>query len=250
MLTVLEIWRESRLDHAIILCGHVFDAFDTDGSGYLSEAEGKRYLIAMEPKMDLNELNYFWSVLLTKVHGSPRPKVKQARGISKAEFVEYVLSDQPLDDNGEFLNQAETDRLSALIAHLPWWQQKLRVRGRVAEGWVTLRMGDGQSLMTAVTGMAWVKLPIGTDVCGDQHCSALLGPATPVQCLLRSGMQAADWCIAIQPAASPAAVDAIAAGAKPPLKLSIELPEVAVQVRFRPFLGREPASRAIPMDAS
>ena len=109
---------------AATLCGRVFDAYDSDKSGYLSEAEGKRYLLAMEPKTDPMELNYFWLQLLAhngpsgtlpKVCGSPRPEVKHARGISKAEFVEYVLSDQPLDDGGDFLDQAEIERLSSLL---------------------------------------------------------------------------------------------------------------------------------------
>ena len=66
---------------------------DTDGSGYLDESEGKRFLGAVG--CEEAELDYYWADLL-RCADTDRDGL-----ISKEEFMQYTMGDVELDEDGE-----------------------------------------------------------------------------------------------------------------------------------------------------
>eukprot|EP01051_Picozoa_sp_SAG22_P001896 SAG22_NODE_78_length_22065_cov_7.473095_15_plen_2392_part_00 len=121
--------------------------------------------------------------------------------------------------------------------------ENLRVRGRVHDGWVTLRTQDGRCMLAPTTEAGlkpWSaanELAMGTF--RDQHFEADLGSISS-QCSVRAGMQAAEWCFVVE-AGSSSGGDSSGASAgtasnsaaklsKPPLQLTVELPDIAVQI--------------------
>ena len=80
------------------LVGALFDAIDTDGSGFLEEAEGKYFFKTMG--CDPDELDYYWKDLL-------RCADSNADGmISKEEFVRYTMGDLEVNDDGTCAEEA------------------------------------------------------------------------------------------------------------------------------------------------
>ena len=98
------------------LCGRLFDAIDVDESGSLEEAEGKNYLSytthrGLHNECDASDLDNIWSDLL-------RAADKNGDAcISKAEFLEHVLSLVELDEFGGFVDKAHEVAISEHAAH-------------------------------------------------------------------------------------------------------------------------------------
>ena len=85
------------------ICGKLFDALDVDDSGFLEKDEAMEYLRIQGTQE--NELEYYHTDLLRCADTNNDGK------ISKSEFVEYVLQNEELDDNGDFEDSAHRERL-------------------------------------------------------------------------------------------------------------------------------------------
>ena len=71
------------------LVAALFDAADSDGSGFMEETEGKRFLATAG--CAAAELDYYWQDLVRTAD------VNKDGKISKDEFLTYILGDEELD---------------------------------------------------------------------------------------------------------------------------------------------------------
>eukprot|EP01043_Picozoa_sp_COSAG02_P045444 COSAG02_NODE_4152_length_5709_cov_15.912121_3_plen_1048_part_00 len=85
----------------------LFDVIDDDGSGYLEEQEGKRFLVMVG--CEVAELDYYWSDMLRVADANLDGK------ISKAEFMQYTMGDVDLDDNGDVDPEFEQDLQQKIV---------------------------------------------------------------------------------------------------------------------------------------
>ena len=89
------------------LCGKLFDAIDVDGSGYLESAEAKVFLRCSGCEPD--ELEYYLDDLLRTADTNGDGK------ISKSEFLQYVVGDEPLDSKGGFVDKEHEKSLASQL---------------------------------------------------------------------------------------------------------------------------------------
>ena len=87
----------ARLGPAGKLCGALFDLIDSDQSGYMEEAEGRKFLQLIGTEE--SELDYYWSDLSRAADQNGDGK------ISKLEFMEYTLGDEEISNTGNFANR-------------------------------------------------------------------------------------------------------------------------------------------------
>ena len=92
------------------LVGTLFDIMDADGSGFMEEGEGKRYLQAIG--CEVAELDYYWSDLKRCADTN-----RDGR-ISRAEFTQFILGDMELDEQGNFTDVSPLRKLSYRICSL------------------------------------------------------------------------------------------------------------------------------------
>jgi len=85
----------------------LFNMIDTDGSGYLDESEGKRFLGAVG--CEEAELDYYWADLL-RCADTDRDGL-----ISKEEFMQYTMGDVELDEDGEVDADFERDLKQKIV---------------------------------------------------------------------------------------------------------------------------------------
>ena len=89
------------------LVGTLFDIMDADGSGFMEEGEGKRYLQAIG--CEVAELDYYWSDLKRCADTN-----RDGR-ISRAEFTQFILGDMELDEQGNFTDVSPLRKLSLYL---------------------------------------------------------------------------------------------------------------------------------------
>ena len=92
------------------LVSALFDVVDADGSGYLEEEEGKRFLSAAG--CDDSELEYYWSDIIRTADANKDGK------ISKDEFLVYILGDEELDASGGFVDKERETELTTAMRSL------------------------------------------------------------------------------------------------------------------------------------
>ena len=92
------------------LVSSLFDAVDADGSGFMEEVEGKRFLAAAGS--EAAELEYYWSDLVRTAD------VNKDGKISKEEFLNYILGDEELDESGCFVDRERETELAAAMRTL------------------------------------------------------------------------------------------------------------------------------------
>ena len=90
------------------LTNALFDLVDSDGSGYLEEDEGKQFLKLQG--CNEKELDYYWSDLLRT------SDVNRDGKIDKVEFVNYILGDSDLTEDGAFVSASDENSLKLNLA--------------------------------------------------------------------------------------------------------------------------------------
>jgi Ca2+-binding EF-hand superfamily protein len=79
------------------LVGQLFDMLDADGSGFLDEGEGRKFIRLAGGVNDEEEVAYLWNDVR-------RTSDKNGDGnISRQEFLAYTLGDEELDEGGHFV---------------------------------------------------------------------------------------------------------------------------------------------------
>ena len=101
---------DSPTGTAAQIVADLFDASDSDGSGYLDVNEGKHFLQIQGCAED--ELDYYWTDLLRVADANKDGK------ISKAEFLEYLLGHEELNGSGDFADKERAAQLKATLRTL------------------------------------------------------------------------------------------------------------------------------------
>ena len=85
----------------------LFDLVDSDGSGYLEEAEGKAFLRLQN--CEDSEIDYYWADLLRTADTNSDGK------IDRSEFLAYCLGDTETTPDGDFADLAEREHMESPV---------------------------------------------------------------------------------------------------------------------------------------
>ena len=86
-----------RAGPAAALYAELFEAIDSDGSGFLDEAEGKQFLRCSG--CEESELDYYWADLVRTADTDRDGRV------GKAEFLTHTVGNEDLDASGDFVDR-------------------------------------------------------------------------------------------------------------------------------------------------
>ena len=129
------------------LTNALFELVDVDASGYLEEEEGKVFLSLQGCEDD--ELDYYWKDLLRCADVNIDGK------IDKVEFVNYILGDTELTDDGKFLLAADENRLKLNLA-------TMGSAGKLTQKLFDLIDTDGSGQLDEYEGKQFLEV-MGTD---------------------------------------------------------------------------------------
>lgn len=129
------------------LTNSLFDLVDSDSSGYLEEEEGKLFLQLQG--CDEAELDYYWSDLLRTAD------VNRDGRIDKVEFVNYILGDSDLTDDGAFVSASDMNSLKLNLA-------TMGPAGKLTQKLFDLIDADGSGHLDEDEGKQFLEI-MGTD---------------------------------------------------------------------------------------